>query len=157
MGRSLLHHKVKIYGNDFVVMTTHLESTKEYTTERKSQLDICFRVMLKHTNQSIIFAGDLNLREAELKAVGGLPNTVVDAWEASGGGYDTKFTWDMKLNDNLKFGFKPRARFDRMFYKSASERPMECTEFKLVGKKRIEACGRFPSDHFGMLATFTMS
>lgn len=48
-------------------MNTHLESTKEHAEERQAQLKRAFEMMAKtDCDVSIIFAGDLNLRDTEV-------------------------------------------------------------------------------------------
>ena len=158
MERKYLLQNIKFYERPLTLITTHLESLKDYAHERQNQLKTCFDTMLYQDNdKNVIFAGDLNLREPELKGVGGLPSSISDAWIVSGQQLDTKFTWDLKLNDNKQFEWgKPRARYDRMYYKCASKNPICCVDFKLVGKDRLP-CKMFPSDHFGILATFKFS
>ena len=102
-----------------------------------------------------MLTGDLNIREKEMKSVGGPPEGVEDAWVATGSRVEDKFTWDCQLNDNKTFpGFKPRARYDRMFFSLKPGGGVACSSFELVGKQRIGSCGLFPSDHFGMLVKF---
>ena len=161
MDRHYLLQKLKICGHPVTFITTHLESLKDHAKERQRQLKQCFDLV--NTNQSIdkanvIFAGDLNMRAEDLKKVGGIPSGVTDAWETTGENPDTKFTWDLELNDNKVFpNCKPRARFDRMYFKRAqSGATIQCIDFVLVGVERL-VCGMFPSDHFGILATFVFS
>ena len=49
-----------------------------------------------------ILAGDLNLRDAELVASGGLPDRTVDVWERCGARKEVQYTWDMMRNTNLQ-------------------------------------------------------
>lgn len=104
---------------------------------------------------AVILAGDLNLREDEVKKVGGLTNGIKDAWIEAGCEVNTKFTWDMKLNDNLVFrgNQKPRCRFDRVYYKSDGTTLLR--KFDLIGKQRLSSCDRFSSDHWGILCEFS--
>lgn len=70
---------------------------------------------------------------------------------------DSQYTWDLSKNDNKGItGFKGRYRFDRLF---VCYRPSDvnCTkywwtpqEMSLVGNEKIDSCGMFPSDHFGI-------
>ncbi|XP_057291082.1 tyrosyl-DNA phosphodiesterase 2-like isoform X1 [Hydractinia symbiolongicarpus] len=156
MGRYLLKCSLVFFGQTIVVMATHLESTKEAKFERKNQLRICFDSMSSTSdNEIIVFAGDLNIREQEIKELGGLPAGVLDSWVVNGSKPNVRFTWDLMQNDNLQFAgsSQPRARYDRMFFKAAEDKEVQCTSFLLVGMERIEACRKFPSDHFGILAT----
>ncbi|KAJ7382512.1 Tyrosyl-DNA phosphodiesterase 2 [Desmophyllum pertusum] len=112
---------------ELILMTSHLESTGEgqCKVERKGQLQQVLTSMTEQPPQAtVIFGGDTNLRDAEVSAIGGLPNGIVDAWEESGSPADAKFTWDVSINDNLdlKYRNKPRLRFDRLFVRSAQPR-----------------------------------
>lgn len=159
MGRYLLSIRIKYHGIAFTLLTTHLESTKNAARERKQQLTKCFSEMDKSKHDShVILAGDLNIRDNEIDSIGGLPEGVYDAWVTSGGDKNTQFTWDVGENDNLKWTFKnkPKLRFDRMLYTCGTNREMNVESFQLVGKGRLESCGRFPSDHWGILCEFTI-
>ena len=77
---------------------------------------------------------------------------VVDIWEETGKRPEAQYTWDMKKNDNLDINFKPRCRFDRLYYRPGNH--LKAVYFELVGFERIASCRRFPSDHWGILAHF---
>ena len=158
MGRFLLIKKLIINGTSLLILTTHLESLASSSNKRKEQLRICFDSMETYMKKSnVIFCGDLNLREHELNSLGGPPQGISDAWEVSGCDINKKFTWDLFLNDNHNFGSsKPRARYDRMYYGSLKEKGINCSNFQLVGKQRLELCNLFPSDHFGLLVKFSL-
>ena len=48
-------------------MTSHLESTASHFTERQRQLKLAFELMNKcPQDQTVIFGGDLNLRDKEV-------------------------------------------------------------------------------------------
>ena len=48
-------------------MTSHLESKAEYADERKHQLEQAFKAMAEvPREQTVIFGGDLNLRDKEV-------------------------------------------------------------------------------------------
>ena len=92
----------------------------------------------------------------QLQKIGGLPGNVLDVWQATGEREHAKYTWDMSRNDNLGMSgrFKPRLRFDRMlvrFPKDETATKFKPVYFELVGLSRIRACGRFPSDHWGIM------
>lgn len=161
MGRQLLELPLSFYGVDFLILTSHLESMKDYSGERKEQLRAAFDAMLRGRSEGklCVFGGDLNVREAEVKSVR-VPDGVLDAWQACGGARDTKFTWDLKENDNLDWPYpsRPQARYDRIYSTAPAGggcggggggqlRPVV---FELVGQDRLYNCGRFPSDHFGL-------
>ena len=48
------------------LITSHLESTASHTAERKRQLKTAFDVIKKHSDKTVIFGGDLNLRDKEV-------------------------------------------------------------------------------------------
>ena len=162
MGRHLLCQPV-IYKSktELILMTSHLESTVQCKDERKRQLE---QVLINMTGQppqaTVIFGGDTNLRDAEVSAVGGLPSGVVDAWEECGSPADSKFTWDVSINDNLDWEYprKPRLRFDRLFMRRAQGTgSLKVAKFELVGMERLAGCRRFPSDHWGVCCEFSQS
>ena len=50
------------------IMTSHLESTKSHAGERKRQLQAAFKHMQESPSErTIVFGGDLNLRDKEVK------------------------------------------------------------------------------------------
>lgn len=49
------------------LFNTHLESTADFTAERVRQLQFCLnKVAAVANNRTVIFAGDLNLRDKEV-------------------------------------------------------------------------------------------
>lgn len=155
MGRHLLQLPVKFSGVEIQLMTSHLESTKDYASERKRQLKKTFEIMERlQQSKTCIFGGDLNVRDAEVASVG-LPKNTVDVWEACGSQMEHKYTWDISKNDNLDWPFpnKPKLRFDRL-YLSPTDSQLFPKSFELVGRERLPSCNQFPSDHWGMWAEF---
>lgn len=71
MSRNLL--KVELIYREVVslcVMTTHLESTKEFANQRMAQLKKCFtHVQAQNPNMVVFFGGDLNIRDAEVNKI----------------------------------------------------------------------------------------
>ena len=160
MGRHLLQLFVKVCGVPMALYTSHLESMKDYSAERKSQLATSFKFIDEQNKQFdrvCIFGGDLNLRDYEVTAVG-LPESTVDVWEACGSVEENRYTWDITANDNLVWNYpnKPRLRFDRLYLTAKTSQQVKPSAFELVGKERI-SCGRFPSDHWGMFVTFDIT
>ena len=148
MGRHVLFCTVVFGGVEINLLTSHLESMKDYGGPRKAQLSKVFEIISE--NPTWIFGGDLNIRDHEVKSVG-LPADTVDVWEACGSIEDEKFTWDVSKNDNLQWTYpnKPKCRFDRVYLHS-KDGGVRAKGFGLVGKERLEDCGRFPSDHWGL-------
>ena len=51
---------------------------------------------------TVLFAGDLNLRDKELAEIGGPPAGVEDLWQRTGSRKECQYTWDMTRNHNLE-------------------------------------------------------
>ncbi|XP_072139648.1 tyrosyl-DNA phosphodiesterase 2 [Mobula birostris] len=154
MMRNLLVVQVNLAGNELYLMTSHLESTKEHSQERIKQL----RTVLKKMEEvpehaTVIFGGDTNLRDSEVKKLGGLPANISDVWEFLNKPEHCRYTWDTTANNNLKAFYACRLRFDRVFYRASSEGQIVPKEMSLVGQDKLE-CGRFCSDHWGLLCDF---
>lgn len=159
MMRNLLLLQCKIKAENFVLLTSHLESTKDHSKERVAQLQKAFRVMEKSSESStVIFGGDLNLRDKEVANIGGVPRGIQDIWEMTGQRPEAAYTWDMFRNDNKVFPgkFKPKLRFDRLYIRGAKPPTVEPVYFELVGLERVARCGKFPSDHWGLLTHFNI-
>lgn len=164
------------------LITTHLESLKTSTAQRKVQLDCLLKLQREMVQQGhvTVLAGDTNLRETEVSArqiqkalpkatpvlSSNPPQTTrkrkrprvepkfLDAWVLNGMNPQHKFTWDMSVNDNLDgfTDFKPMSRFDRAFLLSPQTIDLSVPQFDLVGKLRLP-CEKFISDHWGLLFT----
>lgn len=159
MMRNLLAVKCTVKGEKMHLMTSHLESTKDYGTVRKEQLKKCLSYMRKkEPDRTTVFGGDLNLRDNELAEIGGLPEGIYDIWEVTGKRPEAKFTWDTQRNDNLEWSnkFKPKCRFDRLYIRHPEKKVMKPEYFELVGIERLKSCQRFCSDHWGLLTHFNI-
>ncbi|NXU62719.1 TYDP2 phosphodiesterase, partial [Horornis vulcanius] len=155
MMRNLLVVHVSISGIELCLMTSHLESTKNHSQERIKQLQIVLNKMQKESESTtVIFGGDTNLRDSEVTKLGGLPDNIKDVWEFLGKPQHCRYTWDTQSNTNLNIDYKCKLRFDRIYFRPAKEeghfipRSMD-----LIGLEKLE-CGRFPSDHWGILCNF---
>ncbi|KAK4289355.1 hypothetical protein Pmani_037668 [Petrolisthes manimaculis] len=156
MGRNLLSVQAHIGDLKLHLMNTHLESTAEFSKQRREQLKIGFnRITSTPSGVSGIFAGDLNLRDKELAAEG-LPAGIFDMWEACGRRQECKFTWDTARNTNKQFpgSFKPRLRFDRVYLRPSNPPTLNAEHFGLVGIQRVTGTQSFPSDHWGIIIHF---
>ncbi|CAM9355971.1 unnamed protein product, partial [Hapterophycus canaliculatus] len=154
MGRDLLTVRAVFNGKPILIATSHLESEKQSSNERKAQFNQVLRQLLAFRGGPAIFAGDTNLREVEVKQEK-LAREAGDVWQLCGADPERRFTWDMVRNDNHVFGggFQPRARYDRMFVNP--EAKDMARSFTLLGTERMappHSC--FPSDHFGLDACF---
>lgn len=162
MGRNMLELKLTYQKNiKICAITSHLESTTDFSKQRVEQLRKCFQKIISQDKDMIVlFGGDLNLRDSELSAIGGVPNDVYDIWESTGKRKECLYTWDCMRNSNLKMNgkFKPRFRFDRLFYRPAKSlnRKENFTlipeYFELEGLQKLKSCGRFCSDHWAIQA-----
>ncbi|XP_027499741.1 tyrosyl-DNA phosphodiesterase 2 [Corapipo altera] len=155
MKRNLLVVHVSISGNELCLMTSHLESTKDHAKERTKQLQIVLNRMQEESESTtVIFGGDTNLRDSEVAKLGDLPKNVTDIWEFLGKPQHCRYTWDTHSNTNLNAPYKCKMRFDRVYFRPAVEggniipRSMD-----LIGLEKLD-CGRFPSDHWGVLCNF---
>ena len=118
MGRDLCFVTGQLHSEDITVSTAHLESLSQHSDVRKEQFS---RVLSQITSPSsvggglVVFGGDTNLREAEVKAIGASASQVSDAWILAGSAKDTRFTWDLQRNDNKQMDGprQPQARYDR--------------------------------------------
>ena len=103
MGRHVLAAQAHCGSVKLDLFNTHLESTKEHAEERGNQLKQCLAQVGSRPSERVsILAGDLNLRDAELVASGGLPERTVDVWEKCGARKEVQYTWDMTRNTNLQ-------------------------------------------------------
>jgi len=154
MGRHVLAAQAHCGSVKLDLFNTHLESTKEHAEERGNQLSQCLAQVGSRPSERVsILAGDLNLRDAELVASGGLPERTVDVWEKCGARKEVQYTWDMMRNTNLQanFGkFRPRCRFDRIYLRDSSPSTATASHFGLIGLQKITDTQAFPSDHWGL-------
>ncbi|XP_064488702.1 tyrosyl-DNA phosphodiesterase 2-like [Ornithodoros turicata] len=157
MGRTLTHIDVSFNGYPLTLMNTHLESTAEFSAARKDQLKKCFKACRKEPeDKTVIFAGDLNLRDSEMQELGGVPPGFEDMWESCGRRKEATYTWDLTRNDNLIWNarFKPRCRFDRVYLRRSKPARITPAFFGLIGLERLKPHTCFPSDHWGLLCHF---
>ncbi|KAM6318941.1 tyrosyl-DNA phosphodiesterase 2 [Aegotheles albertisi] len=157
MMRNLLVVHASISGNELCLMTSHLESTKNHSKERMKQLQIVFNKMQKESESStVIFGGDTNLRDSEVTKLGNLPNNITDIWEFLGKPQHCRYTWDTHSNTNLNAEYKCKMRFDRVYFRpAAGEGHIIPRSMDLIGLEKLD-CGRFPSDHWGLLCNFDL-
>ncbi|XP_007487927.1 tyrosyl-DNA phosphodiesterase 2 isoform X2 [Monodelphis domestica] len=155
MMRNLLCVHVSVCGNELCLMSSHLESTRNHSRERMNQLKIVLKKMQEIPESvTVIFGGDTNLRDHEVSKVGGLPDKILDVWEFLGKPEHCRYTWDTQANTNLAIEASCKLRFDRIFFRPAAG---DChiipRNLDLIGLEKLD-CGRFPSDHWGLLCGF---
>ncbi|XP_026697215.1 tyrosyl-DNA phosphodiesterase 2 [Athene cunicularia] len=155
MMRNLLVVHVSISGNELCLMTSHLESTKNHSKERVKQLQMVLNKMQKESESTtVIFGGDTNLRDNEVTKLGNLPNGITDIWEFLGKPQHCRYTWDTHSNTNLDAEYKCKMRFDRIYFRPAADGAQIIPRsMDLIGLEKLD-CGRFPSDHWGLLCNF---
>ncbi|XP_065344528.1 tyrosyl-DNA phosphodiesterase 2-like [Cloeon dipterum] len=171
MMRGLLSTEIEIAGIKMWLLNTHLESTANYKQARVAQLQMAFKEMKdKCQTHHVLFAGDLNLRDAEVGLAGDIPSGAVDLWEACDKRDTCKYTWDSSRNSNIQLGsfsqgsssrqpYKPRLRFDRAYLgtcKGNSNRPL-AVHFGLVGIEKVPNRQCYTSDHWGLQVQFTIN
>ena len=72
------------------LLNTHLESTAKCAYQRMRQLKECFNIVTQRPeDRTVIYAGDLNLRDEEVSRIGGPPVRVMDVDMRSR--YEVKF------------------------------------------------------------------
>ena len=64
----------------------------------------------------------------------------------------------MTVNNNLSWEgrFKPKLRFDRLYFTPHDMDTARPVKFELIGKDRVADCERYPSDHWGLWAEFSV-
>ncbi|NWU95406.1 TYDP2 phosphodiesterase, partial [Upupa epops] len=155
MMRNLLVVHVSVSGIELCLMTSHLESTKNHSKERIKQLQIVLDKMQKESESTtVIFGGDTNLRDSEVSKLGKMPDNIMDVWEFLGKPQHCRYTWDTHSNTNLNAPYKCKMRFDRIYFRPAAEGGHIIPQrMDLIGLEKLD-CGRFPSDHWGLLCNF---
>ena len=160
-GRNVLLVEVTFKQKRAVFITSHLESMKPQAKIRIEQLKQVANLMCSFDRSiSVIFGGDTNLSASDYRAAcssNKLKNDVVDVWECLGCKEDCRYTWDLQTNDNQIKGGQARCRYERVYMRKVDpydEAPLKPSAMQLVGTKRL-SCGMFPSDHWGILTTFS--
>lgn len=157
MRRNYIITKAHIGELKLQLINTHLESTAEHSSERIRQLKTVFENIAQiPENQTVIFAGDLNLRDKELALAGGIPPGMEDMWITCGSRKECQYTWDTMRNTNSQIPskFKPRCRFDRMYLRNSHPQSVLPLFFGLVGIQKVAGTQTFPSDHWGIQVHF---
>ncbi|XP_060019554.1 tyrosyl-DNA phosphodiesterase 2 isoform X3 [Lagenorhynchus albirostris] len=97
-----------------------------------------------------------NLLCVHVSKCGGLPSNTLDVWEFLGKPKHCQYTWDTQMNSNLGIAATCKLRFDRIFFRAAAEGGhIIPRSLDLLGLEKLD-CGRFPSDHWGLLCTLDL-
>jgi endonuclease/exonuclease/phosphatase family metal-dependent hydrolase len=165
-----------------LILNTHLESCKESSFERKQQLQECFHILSQHNGPAIL-AGDLNLRDHEIKSKKEFPQLylqnsssslitsssasnstsvstshhcrIIDCWEQVGASPSSRFTWFFSIRPDI------RARYDRIYYKDENFTTETILSFDLLGKEivqqgSISSESPYLSDHCGLVVSLQL-
>lgn len=153
--RGVLAIEVEIDGNKFTFATTHMESPLEDGPTRGKQLELIFSNL--KASENVILMGDFNFGDGEQPETSKLSKTFSDGWLQLHPG-DKGYTWNIEKSAMAKRGSfvgEKSRRLDRILYKSPK---LKVTEIEIIGdsKKPTTAGLSFPSDHFGLEATFDL-
>ncbi|CAL8100798.1 unnamed protein product [Orchesella dallaii] len=158
MQRNLLVTKAFIGKAKIALLNTHLESTAEFSSQRKAQLKNCFEVATSFPPEyNVLFGGDLNLRDKEVAGL--LPGSMSDLWIRCGSRDSCKYTWDLTRNTNKQMPsrFQPRCRFDRFYFRNSNSATLDPEFFGVTGIEKVLNTQSFPSDHWAIIAFFRLS
>jgi endonuclease/exonuclease/phosphatase family metal-dependent hydrolase len=137
------------------VATVHLESMLNDGAVREEQLKRTF-ALLGDAPYALLL-GDFNFGDGEQPETRALEPTYVDVWLAMHS-KDSGFTWNIEKNPMAKAGSfpnEPSRRLDRILLRSSRWEPKGV---QIVGTAPIapDKPDLFPSDHFGLVAVFTL-
>jgi len=149
MGRRMHALEYDTTLGSLTVAGVHLESMKEMTPTRLTQIDECLPLLAR--TDSAIWLGDFNAAPESEEDARIRPH-FVDSWAVleSAPGYTRDTTRNAML---ARIKDDRHQRIDRIFVKSARYVP---TQIRLLGTAPLEGSqGQvFPSDHFGLVAEF---
>ena len=155
MDRGFLYVETVIDGVPICIVNVHLESLLNDTALRIKQLNVIF----KETSncKDMILLGDFNFgdNDAENKVIN---SDYLDAWRQLKPN-DRGYTWDVEQSNLAKqnaFPLEGSRRLDKVYIKGNSLIPKEIGiignhSFTTPSGQRL-----FPSDHFGLSASFTI-
>ena len=158
MGRGLeiikiYNHKAQKY---YLIATTHLESQFHTNEIKLNQFKNSFQTLEKLNQMTpeaqkaslTILMGDTNIinpEESQFK----VPDGWSDIYLELNPPKNLKYTYDYSMNNNVYL--KKKSRLDRIYYQSSSMKP---NSFAFLGQEPNQE-GIYPSDHFGILSTFS--
>jgi len=155
MGRRVVGCEIKLQNfpdKSIHVLTTHLESLWENMEYRNMQFETIKEVIKDVDN--LILAGDLNIcseKEPIVKNIGS--TNLSDVWRVIGCPTSIKYTYDGKLNSNIKGS--TQGRLDRILYRLSFNHRLH--QVRLIGLNSTSpSILEPPSDHFGLYAEFLL-
>jgi poly(A) polymerase len=174
--RTVLIAEIPHGSRGLMVATTHMDSPLGSQAIRAQQLKEIVRLM--EAADDAVLMGDLNFGDGEQPTTSAIPASYQDVWLVLHAG-DPGYTWNNDKNPLAAIGAfvgEPNRRLDRILVRSSVWR---ASSVRLIGdapaaqevltrrdRARIEMPDRdsetwsepmievFPSDHFGLLATF---
>ena len=75
-----------------------MQPSKDYKVERMNQFNQIVEMSKEFNDSKVVFGGDFNMRDAELKRVNDrmyFSKNIQDCWIADGRNPDSQFTWDL--------------------------------------------------------------
>lgn len=155
-GRTVVIARIMLNGRLLTVATAHLESRLEDGPIRAQQLDAIFQLL--SNCEDAVFLGDFNFADGWQPETAHIDKRFRDVWISLRPSQPGN-TWDIERNPLAKAGSLPNeksGRIDRILMRSQQ---WNSRTIELAGTTRIQTstAARFPSDHFGVLATFDRS
>jgi exonuclease III len=146
----------------FLIATSHLESEfkiKNPNLYKMNQLSETFTILDTLINENtnkydmVVFMGDTNIISKEQKVFDEIiPDDWKDYFIEFGSPKVLEYTYDHTKNNNVRFPVK--SRLDRLYFKNLKNL-YEPFSFTFLGQEPSRN-NLFPSDHFGILATFEL-
>ena len=151
MRRGALFADIDTPDGPLTVATVHLESFLEDGPIRAQQLGAVFDYL--KTRADACLTGDFNFGDGEEPDTSSIPLEYIDVWRALKPD-DPGLTWNIETSAMAKknsFPDEPSRRLDRILIRSARWSPVS---IRIIGDESLTAGGLFPSDHFGLVASF---
>ncbi|KAF6293884.1 tyrosyl-DNA phosphodiesterase 2 [Rhinolophus ferrumequinum] len=138
---------LKKRASSYEIITGHEEGYFTAIMLKKSRVKFKSQEIILFPNTKMM----RNLLCVHVTKCGGLPNNILDVWEFLGKPKHCQYTWDTQMNSNLGIPAVCKHRFDRIFFRAAAEGSHIIPQsLDLLGLEKLD-CGRFPSDHWGLL------
>ena len=151
--RKLLFLHFQLGTKKFAIGTVHLDSMSPDAPYRKAQLQIATDFLTKQNDMAIL-CGDFNFSDTfmyqEKPENENIPSNWGDTWLELGLDPQKGFTYDKNRNSFAKHS---PGRIDRICF--LKNTPVSPTSIKLFGTEPFSP-GIYPSDHFGLLAQFSV-